>query len=156
MAQSAGRRLYRSRRDRLLCGVCGGLAEYFNADPVLVRLGAVVLFVLNPGAVLLIYIAACIVIPEQPEQTPAGEPRPGAEAFRGFEGFREAGRAVLLALGVALIVVGALSALGSLLHPRLAELVLHLVDALKASVGIAAGVAMILLGVLLLVAASKK
>jgi len=132
------------------------LAEYFNVDPVLVRLGAVALFVLSPGAVLLLYIAACILIPEQPEQTLAGEPKPGAEAFSSSEGLREAGRVVLLALGVALIVAGALSALGSLLHPRLAELVLHLIDALRASAGIAAGAAMTMLGVLLVIAASKK
>jgi len=150
------RRLYRSRRDRLLCGVCGGLAEYLNVDPVLVRLGAVALFVLNPGAALLLYTAACILIPEQPEQTPAGEPKPGAEAFRGFEGLREAGRAVMLTLGIALIVVGALAALGSLLHPRLAELVLHFIDALRSSASIAVGAAMILLGILLVVAASKR
>jgi len=140
----------------VLCGVCGGLAEYLNVDPVLVRLGAVALFILNPGAALLLYIAACILIPEHPEQTPAGELRLGAEASRGFEELREAGRAVLLVLGVVLIVVGALAALGSLLHPSLAELVTHFIGALKASVGVAAGVAMILLGVLLVVAASKK
>jgi len=140
----------------VLSGVCGGLAEYLNVDSVLVRLGAVVLFILNPGAALLLYIAACILIPEQQEQTPAEEPKPGAEAFRGFEGFREAGRSVLLALGVVLIVVGALLALGSLLHPRLAELVLRLIDALRASAGVAAGAAMILVGVLLVVAASKR
>jgi len=157
MAQSAGRRLYRSRRDRVLCGVCGGLAEYLNVDPALVRLGAVALFVLSPGAVLLLYIVACILIPKQPEQTPAGEPKPSAEeAFRGFKELREVRRAALFALGVALIAIGALVALGSLLHLHLAEAVLHFIDALRASASIVIGVAIILLGVLLVVAASKK
>lgn len=35
------KRLYRSRENRVLCGVCGGIAEYFNVDPVLIRLGMV-------------------------------------------------------------------------------------------------------------------
>lgn len=33
-----GKRLFRSRNDRMLCGVCGGIAEYFNIDPTLIRL----------------------------------------------------------------------------------------------------------------------
>ena len=37
------KRLYRSRENRVLCGVCGGIAEYFNVDPVLIRNGFVYL-----------------------------------------------------------------------------------------------------------------
>ena len=37
------KRLYRSRTDRMIAGVCGGLAEYFNIDPVIIRIIAVVL-----------------------------------------------------------------------------------------------------------------
>ena len=38
------KKLYRSRRERMICGVCGGIAEYFDLDPSLVRLGWIVLF----------------------------------------------------------------------------------------------------------------
>ena len=37
------KKLYRSRRDRMVCGVCAGIAEYFNIDPTLIRLGLVLL-----------------------------------------------------------------------------------------------------------------
>ena len=37
------KRLYRSRENRMICGVCGGIADYFNVDPTLIRLGLVLL-----------------------------------------------------------------------------------------------------------------
>ena len=60
------RRLYRSRDDRVIAGVCGGIARYFNIDPVLVRVGAVALVFLG-GAGLLAYIAAVLLIPNEGE-----------------------------------------------------------------------------------------
>lgn len=59
------KRLYRSRKDKMLAGVCGGLAEYFDVDPSLVRL-ACVLLCLYAGTGLLAYILAAIIIPEDP------------------------------------------------------------------------------------------
>lgn len=59
-----GKRLYRSRTNKMLCGVCGGLAEYFNIDPTIVRL-LVVLLACGAGSGLLAYIIAAIIIPEQ-------------------------------------------------------------------------------------------
>lgn len=58
-------RLYRSRDDRVLFGVAGGMAEYFDLDPSVVRLVWALLVVLG-GAGLLLYIVAAIVIPEEP------------------------------------------------------------------------------------------
>ena len=58
-------RLYKSRNDRMLGGVCGGIAEFFDIDPSLVRLGWV-LFCALGGSGILAYIVAAIVIPEQP------------------------------------------------------------------------------------------
>jgi phage shock protein C len=55
------RRLYRSRDDKKLAGVCGGLARYLGIDPVLVRIGAVVLAAMGPG--LVAYAAAWILVP---------------------------------------------------------------------------------------------
>ncbi|MBR4971783.1 MAG: PspC domain-containing protein [Oscillospiraceae bacterium] len=60
------KKLYRSRTDKKICGVCGGLGKYFGIDATLVRLG-VVLFTLFVGAGLLAYIIAALVIPEEPE-----------------------------------------------------------------------------------------
>lgn len=59
-----GKRLYRATEEnRMLCGVCGGIAEYFNIDPTLVRL-AWVAFTCFGGAGVLAYIVATIIIPE--------------------------------------------------------------------------------------------
>ena len=59
------KRLYRSRDSRMICGVCGGLAEYLNVDPTLVRL-ATVLSACMAGSGILAYIIAAIIIPDQP------------------------------------------------------------------------------------------
>lgn len=58
------KRLYRSKDSRMLCGVCGGIAEYFNIDPTLIRL-LFVLFGLS-GSGILVYIIAAIIIPDSP------------------------------------------------------------------------------------------
>jgi phage shock protein C len=61
----AGRKLYRSTSNRQLAGVCGGLAEYFNLDPTLIRVLFVILAVLGGSGVIL-YIAMWIIVPKQP------------------------------------------------------------------------------------------
>ncbi len=58
-------RLYRSRDDRKIAGVCGGLGHYLNLDPTLVRIGFVALFLLG-GSALLIYIVLLLFVPEEP------------------------------------------------------------------------------------------
>jgi len=62
------KRLYRSSRDRKLAGVCGGLGEYFDIDPNLVRLGAFLL-ALATGVipVLVTYVVAWLILPEEGE-----------------------------------------------------------------------------------------
>lgn len=62
------KRLERSRSDRMLAGVCGGLARYFDIAPAFYRIGFVVLTLLG-GAGILIYIAAALVIPQEGEET---------------------------------------------------------------------------------------
>lgn len=59
------KKLYRSVTDRKIAGVCGGIAEYFNVDPTLIRLLAVFLLIFAGGG-LLAYIICAIVIPEAP------------------------------------------------------------------------------------------
>jgi len=63
----AVRRLERSRSDRMLAGVCGGLARYFDIHPAFYRVGFVVLTLIG-GAGILIYIAAALVIPDEGEE----------------------------------------------------------------------------------------
>ena len=62
---AATRKLYRSRTNRRLAGVCGGLAEYFNLDATLIRVLFVVLAVLG-GSGLILYVAMWIIVPKEP------------------------------------------------------------------------------------------
>ena len=59
------KRLYRTRANRVLAGVCSGIGVYFNVDPVIVRL-LWVIFAVAGGAGVLAYIIAWIIIPEEP------------------------------------------------------------------------------------------
>lgn len=59
------KRLYKSNENKVLDGVCGGIAEYFNLDPTLVRLGWI-LFVALGGSGVLAYLIACIIMPRRP------------------------------------------------------------------------------------------
>ncbi len=57
------KKLYRSKTNRLLCGVCGGLGEYLNIDPTILRLGLALLCF--TGAGIIAYIVAAIIIPDE-------------------------------------------------------------------------------------------
>lgn len=92
-------RLYRSREDRVIAGIAGGLAKYLGIDPVLVRLGFVVL-VIAGGSGILAYLVAWIVIPEEPprsngdwEESQTTRPVPASGKTR-------------TVLGIALVVIG--------------------------------------------------
>jgi len=65
-ATAEPRRLYRSRDDRVIAGVCGGLARYLNVDPVFVRVAAVAL-IFAGGAGLFLYAAAFLLVPNEGE-----------------------------------------------------------------------------------------
>lgn len=58
------KKLYRSRKEKMICGVCGGIAEYFNIDPTIIRL-AWALFGLT-GSGILVYFIAAVIIPDEP------------------------------------------------------------------------------------------
>jgi phage shock protein C len=66
------RKLYRSRTDSIIAGVCGGLAEYFDIDPSLVRVGAVLL-TLAWGAGLLAYLVLWLIVPQKPLESSLSE-----------------------------------------------------------------------------------
>ena len=74
------RRLTRSRTDRVISGVCGGIGEYLEVDPILVRLGFVLLALAGGGGILL-YIILALILPsaDAPEASASETVRRGAE-----------------------------------------------------------------------------
>ena len=72
------KKLYRSSRDKVLAGVCGGLAEYFNIDPVIVRLAFVALAAFE-GIGLFIYIILAIITPS--DNRPTNQPKDNLNDF---------------------------------------------------------------------------
>lgn len=63
------KKFYKSRENKVLCGVIGGVGEYFNIDPVILRLIWLVIVVFTgffPGAV--VYLAACLIAPQKPKE----------------------------------------------------------------------------------------
>ena len=60
------KRLYKST-NRVLCGVCGGIGEYLNIDPTVIRLLCLML-ICGWGSGILFYIVAAVIIPEQPSK----------------------------------------------------------------------------------------
>ncbi len=59
------KKLYRSKSNRFIAGVCGGLGDYFNVDPTWIRI-LFVLFLLAAGSTLLVYLVMWLLVPEQP------------------------------------------------------------------------------------------
>jgi phage shock protein C len=71
------KRLYRSKKDRMLGGVCAGLGEHLDVDPTVIRLVWAVVTVLSIGTGILVYLLAWIIIPEEEtggEFSPLSEP----------------------------------------------------------------------------------
>ena len=101
------KKLYRSRNQKMLAGVCGGVAEYFNIDVTLVRLIWAVAAMPSFGGALFIYIVAAIVVPERPYgdqghtvYVDASEPADNSK--------------VMSILGIILVVVGVVALIGGL------------------------------------------
>ena len=65
------KRLTRSLNDRMLAGICSGLADYMEMDPTVIRLIFVLLFFVTGPGVLLAYLIMAIVIPNEPAVQPA-------------------------------------------------------------------------------------
>ena len=59
------KRLYKSTTNKMISGVCGGIAEYFDVDPTLIRLAAAAITLLGCGTTIIAYIVAAIIIPTQ-------------------------------------------------------------------------------------------
>lgn len=58
------KRLAKSFNNRIICGVCGGIGEYFNIDPTVIRLIWVILSVCGIGSGIIVYIIAAVIMPE--------------------------------------------------------------------------------------------
>ena len=98
------KRLYKSRKNRMIAGVCGGIAEYFNVDPVLVRVIAV-LFFFTGGAALIAYIVGLIIMPDQPSEgiQEAEATQQNSTPRTSAEGVSQAGSMII---GIILMVFG--------------------------------------------------
>jgi phage shock protein C len=82
------KRLYRSRKERTVAGVCGGIGEYFGIDPTLIRILFVVgLMMGGPG--VLAYLILMIVVPEEP--LPMVSESPGTADKENATGFSDVG-----------------------------------------------------------------
>jgi phage shock protein PspC (stress-responsive transcriptional regulator) len=103
---TAPRRLHRSRSDRVLAGVCAGVADYLGSDPTMVRLVTAVVGLLT-GIVpmLVLYVIAALVIPEDGSPAPIGFPDTGA-AGPGVRAGAGSGRGALI-VGALFLIVGA-------------------------------------------------
>jgi phage shock protein C len=98
------RRLQRSRRDRMVGGVCGGIARYLDVDPVITRVAAVAL-ALSGGFGVVLYVVSWIVMPDA---QPGEAERTGPPAGR---------PAVAIVFGAALLGLGSLVLLGEWMSP---------------------------------------
>lgn len=101
------RRLYRSRRNAVIGGVCGGLGEYFDVDPVLVRI--IWLIALFSGVGLIVYLLCWVLIPQRPlgdhiqEKSQYQDGYYNEDYYRNETGRREKTK---LLLGTGLIILG--------------------------------------------------
>jgi phage shock protein C len=61
------KKLYRSQDDKMVAGICAGLARYFELDHTLVRLGMVVAALISLGGGILFYLIAWMIVPQEPK-----------------------------------------------------------------------------------------
>jgi len=102
------RKLYRSRTDSMIAGVCGGLAEYFKVDTIIVRIAAVILALTAHGAGLLAYLIFWIVVPQKSLDESVGEGENSKAVPAESEGVKTERKNGILFIGAGLIVLGAL------------------------------------------------
>jgi phage shock protein C len=75
------KKLYRSRTDKMIAGVCGGLGKYLGVDPTLIRLAFVLLLLFGIGSGLLVYLAMMLLVPLEPEGTAIPVQSRGADSL---------------------------------------------------------------------------
>lgn len=99
------KRLYRSRKDKVVAGVCGGIAEYFNIDPVWARL-VMVLLLFADGIGIILYIVAWILVPFNPEQKETKKTAAEKTAEKISKKVQRKERNTALIFGLILIIIG--------------------------------------------------
>jgi phage shock protein C len=110
------KRVYRSRQDKIVAGVCGGIAEFYNADPVWIRLLAVLLaFASGMGIVL--YLVLWIIMPKNPSQKESSDTSAELAASRLVKKVeKKRGSKAERVIGIILIIVGAVLVMKNLFH----------------------------------------
>jgi phage shock protein C len=118
------RRLYRSRKSKVIAGVCGGIAEHFDVDPVIIRIIAVLFLLSAPPAAFIAYIVCIVIIPFEPFEffypgrsspiempnEPATQPgpfQPQPPPSSPFDRGQNNNNTANLVIGIILIVLGA-------------------------------------------------
>ena len=116
------RRLYKSKKNKTIAGVCGGIAEYFEIDPVVVRL-IFILFLFIGGSAIIAYIICAIIMPNPPEEhvestdTKAPSPKPSTKTVQKEPApapSPASGSKPSLIIGIILVLVGAYFLMGNL------------------------------------------
>ncbi len=105
------KRLYKSRKNKVIDGVCGGIAEYFDADPVLVRV-IFVLLAFAGGSAIIAYIVGMIIIPVRSLEEEAAAAQDNKDLqTTGSQGEKQkefSGTGGALVVGIALVFLGAM------------------------------------------------
>ncbi len=104
-AAMKNQRLYRSRTNKVLAGVCGGYAEYFDVDPVIIRILFVLLTVFG-GSGILLYIASVFIVPKRPlQEIPEQQQSDNSSAaIASPSSFRYLLGAILVVVGIFLLI----------------------------------------------------
>ena len=134
------RRLHKSRDDKMLSGVSGGMAEYFDIDPVFVRLGWVLSVFVTGGISILIYIVMVIVVPKPAYAPSAANTSEAADASEFDEPAPRSRERNRYWLGIGLVVAGVAILLSNL----------NILSLRSVEWGVLAAIAVIALGAVLL------
>lgn len=92
------KKIYRSKTNRMISGVCGGLGEYFSIDPTIIRLFWLLLAISTSGGGIIAYIIAIIIMPEEDDNMTYYDGNNNKDTFKNSAVF----------LGVGLIIVGSI------------------------------------------------
>ncbi len=152
------RKLYRDPKDKIICGVCSGLGKYLGIDPVIIRLAAVALLVVNPALAIILYLAACVLIPEgKPGEIPIEEARGEIIPKTIEQDLVKAAKVILVIVGIIMIGYGVAIIAGFLLQPIIAGLIglFKGIISLEAFYRIMSGLLMIFIGIIIIAFAIK-
>lgn len=147
------KRLYKSNKDKMFAGVCGGIAEYFDIDPVIVRLLFVIFFFIG-GAAILAYLVGMIILPQSPvgaasetvSPTTSTSPPPADTAAASNKPAPASQNNAPLVIGILLVAVGAFFLMGNIPFLRSSYWWLrwHLKDIIVPAIFIGIGAALLI------------